>query len=947
MQVYKVFEDSKGIMWFCTDAGVAYYNGYSFRQFTSEHGLPDNTVMGINEDSRGRIWFYTITSQLFYFENDSMHTVSANKWIVQNIGKGIICSMALAENDTIYCGLNFSEGVIKIAPPYTERNASWIKINPSTEYFAMDVGAMDMIYGYTVKNQKINTDKYLNKVSFYQYAAFSFVVSLPDTLSHTNVRVIKTNTGEFVIATAKARATISNRQIKKLELIPSFTTCLSIDIDKNCWTGQYKRGINLLLSPQKNIDFPPDFLAPATVTDVCHDKNGGFWFTTLEKGVYYIASSAYKAYTGHNCSENSFPKAFAIYGNRLYSASSSGNEIIVSERDAGGNMTNRSIPAPEAVLDIFPLSADTLIICSHKTQMLVLGSTPKFLPVHEQGKVAIYSYAAGQYNNSGYILNSYAIHRFDKATQVIDQIIPTPKRANTFCFDSSGNMWVGCINGLWKYSAGQWEYLGEKNELLKNRIDYLGFDQSGRLWMATKGAGVMFLHQQKVTQFTVENGLSDMICQHVNIAGNDTIIASTGKGISMIYRKRGEWKVKRYGKDSGVPQTNIMKASLKYSEIWGIGHEGLFSFNIREALTHKTTLNLFIEYVKIGERKVPYSSEKLNLSPDENNITLYFFGLNYRNPGKLTYYYRLIGLDTVWHSTRATSVQFIALPPGQYTFELFSENADGLRSKDKIRYSFYVASPFWKKGWFIALSIILLALAVALFIRLRIQKINRQNQINRRIITSEMTALRAQMNPHFVFNAINSIQHFILRDDTESAHKSLTKFSKLIRNVLDNSKQETITLEREIETIRLYLELESLRFSNGFEYSIVIDPGIDKQTTLIAPMLIQPFAENAIWHGLLQKKSGIGKLDISIMRKDDLLRICIDDNGIGRKAAEELRRGSPRKHKPVGVNNTMERIELIRLQYHKKISAEIIDKLNDDGTSAGTTVIILIPDLHN
>jgi len=203
----------------------------------------------------------------------------------------------------------------------------------------------------------------------------------------------------------------------------------------------------------------------------------------------------------------------------------------------------------------------------------------------------------------------------------------------------------------------------------------------------------------------------------------------------------------------------------------------------------------------------------------------------------------------------------------------------------------------------------------------------------------ELRALRAQMNPHFIFNAINSIQHFTLQNNNESAQKYLSKFSKLIRGVLENSKYESIRLAEELQMLDLYIELEQLRFSSKFSYTIVIDKTIDTDRILIAPLILQPFIENAIWHGLMHLQDRTGKLNITIQKQGDNLKCVVDDNGIGRKRATEIR--NAKMHRSMGLSITQERI------HAGNMSVTFTDKQNIDGTAAGTTVEIIMPILIN
>jgi LytS/YehU family sensor histidine kinase len=202
-----------------------------------------------------------------------------------------------------------------------------------------------------------------------------------------------------------------------------------------------------------------------------------------------------------------------------------------------------------------------------------------------------------------------------------------------------------------------------------------------------------------------------------------------------------------------------------------------------------------------------------------------------------------------------------------------------------------------------------------------------------------MQALRAQMNPHFLFNCLNSINRFILKNETESASDYLTKFSKLIRMVLNNSKQKYITLNEELDCIELYIQLEQLRFKNSFRYKIKCEGDTDADDILVPSLLLQPFVENAIWHGLMYKE-GAGNLDIHVLPKDEILECIITDNGVGRKAASEFENRSAAKYKSMGLQITKERIALLDKEGEQSI--EIEDLYESNGNANGTKVTLRI-----
>ncbi|HMG68031.1 MAG TPA: histidine kinase, partial [Chitinophagaceae bacterium] len=227
--------------------------------------------------------------------------------------------------------------------------------------------------------------------------------------------------------------------------------------------------------------------------------------------------------------------------------------------------------------------------------------------------------------------------------------------------------------------------------------------------------------------------------------------------------------------------------------------------------------------------------------------------------------------------------------------------------------------------------------------KLQLQKLESERtraELQQQATELEMQALRAQMNPHFIFNCLSSINHFILKNESEIASDYLTKFSRLIRMVLNNSKNPLINLEDELEMLRLYLDLERLRFNNSFDYNIGFNNHFDISSIFIPPLLLQPFAENAIWHGLMNKK-GQGILEFAFELDNHVLNCYITDNGIGRKKAETLKSKSSEKQKSMGMQITAERLALFNNNTEQTIYS-VEDLVDAEGQPAGTTVTLKI-----
>ena len=259
----------------------------------------------------------------------------------------------------------------------------------------------------------------------------------------------------------------------------------------------------------------------------------------------------------------------------------------------------------------------------------------------------------------------------------------------------------------------------------------------------------------------------------------------------------------------------------------------------------------------------------------------------------------------------------------------------------------HISTVWWKTTWFWGLSALVILGVAYLLYRLRIRQVLKEERLRsdyeRRLTDVEMSALRAQMNPHFIFNSLNSIEYYIISNDPERASDYLNRFSRLIRLTLQNSKTTIVKLSDDLEALQLYVELESLRFDNLFDYEIKVEKDLRKEEVMIPPLLIQPYVENAIWHGLMQKRGDKGLLSVTISRRKNNLICYIEDNGIGREAAEKLKSKSATKRKSFGMKITKDRLDALNHLAGTKASVQIFDLKDDDGNATGTRVELVIP----
>jgi ligand-binding sensor domain-containing protein/two-component sensor histidine kinase len=348
------------------------------------------------------------------------------------------------------------------------------------------------------------------------------------------------------------------------------------------------------------------------------------------------------------------------------------------------------------------------------------------------------------------------------------------------------------------------------------------------------------------------------------------------------------------------------------------------------------------------------SIDLLSLKYDQNSIMIETGVIDYYSKGKGNIRYKLEGLNDDWQYSPANySIRFEKLLPRKYKLVIqASSSGNNFNGSEKILI-INISPAFWDTWWFRASAFLCLVGIIYVLMRLRVKekfrlRLERSEKdklladMRQKTVELEMKALRSQMNPHFIFNSLNSINRFILQNNRPMASEYLTKFSRLVRLILQNSQAALITVESELESLQLYLDLESLRFDYHFAYKISISPDLDISVLKIPPLIIQPYVENAIWHGLMHKDEK-GRLDIEILQESNYLIIKIADDGVGRKKSADLYARSSTHHRSMGLQITADRIAMMQPNDSKEQAVNFIDLVASDGSSAGTEVIIKMP----
>ena len=579
------------------------------------------------------------------------------------------------------------------------------------------------------------------------------------------------------------------------------------------------------------------------------------------------------------------------------------------------------------------------------------------------------------------------------------------QQSNALCFlgDRNGNIWLSFnkLNTVIRYHRATREFTEisrDKYPLLRVTFCFsLAEDSSGNIWLGGDGICRWNPVKQSIDTLIAYSPAVTKSNNYLLLLGgdehNNLWLYSLDNGIVQYNCGDGHFSVRK--EESDLTDGNVLTNSgIINHHIWLGVENGIYAFDIRDytsrmypftdtlsTMTVATYLNrlyydeenktfffasglhlvsfrpdlagdpqpapsLFIDGIHTPDGTLNGYMDKVEVSYANNFVQLNFNAINYANPEGNRFAYQVMpSADSSWHLLNwQRSILFNNLAPGAYhvRLKLFSDN-DRWAEQFKALV-IVVHPPFWKNGWFIAAVIALCGLFIVAFYRYRVGRIREKLNLDKQIAEYEMKALHAQMNPHFIFNALNSIREMILEDENRNASRYLGRFAQLIRLNLDHSRQTFITLEQNIEYLKSYLEMEQLRFDD-FSYVIDIAPEVNYSELRIAPMLIQPLVENAIWHGLLPK-DGDKKLLIRFFLREDNLVCEIEDNGIGILQSMQDKDTLRDMHQSVGIDNIRQRIAVLNEKYETHCKLTIIDKSAIPGRTDGGTIATLILPAH-
>jgi len=694
---------------------------------------------------------------------------------------------------------------------------------------------------------------------------------------------------------------------------------LSLFDNQYLWTSNKNIGVNYTFLYHNNFENPLEDIGlyNIRVSSLDEDKEGNIWVGTEDAGIYVFSSEGKYLFGNKsksiNVDNSKLWQIGSINDGQMFCTSNQGLYTINPTTNQCKKIT---IPEETSYRFIANVSPNrTLISTTTGVKEIIKNKNQDYQIVDCEEFAAHRDFSFMQFfqtsRNKVYVpFDANELWIYDITKEGLEKVNELKCEKLFYGFYDSNNygqtVWAGTLNGLVKIIGDSIiQPVFEKGSRLFGVAVYdIIEDNEDKLWLSTnKGLWSYNLKSKALFQYEELDGLSgEVFSMH-----NASLLSESG-------------------------------------EIWMGNNKGLVKFNPKKIKPYDISPQIYIDKLVINDKDILFGigeQESIHLKYWQNTLEFDVLPIGYYKSERSIVRYKLEGYDKDWLSIEnGESIRYTKVPDGNYKLLLIAEDTNKNQSEQK-ELAIIIEPPFWKTKLFIFFAILLISGLFYIISKYRINQIIKKEErktalanLKTQVVEVELKALRAQMNPHFLFNSMNSIKGIIIKKDVKNAINYLTKLSSLIRAILSNSEKKSISLANEIEALQLYIQLESLRFTKKFEHQIQVDKNIDSSFVRIPPLILQPFVENAIWHGLIPKLTAPKQLNINLLRKGDFVLCEIQDNGIGRKQSEQVK--SKKEHHSMGIDITRKRIQLL----HQENEIEIIDLVDDEGKALGTKVIV-------
>ena len=971
-QVYALYQDANGYLWLGTQGGgLARFDGSTFISYSDQNGLADNYINTIIEDEEGHLWLGSKKGVNLFDGTGFQSFIPANKrditvqdlafdqngtlWAatldgIYKLGKDSIFQKERRSGSSfgrMYAALKDSRGNHWMAGEkgifsYNASTAKWEKTwSDNAEVLDLaetpdgKIWAAVFNYGlirYDGKKWNLEADTNLPSIRLQclwpapdgklwvgTQAAGLFIFE--------KKRNLKTYNQEQIISRLTTRDGLCNNSIR----------AITNDRWGNVWIGTSGSGVCKYGGQEFEHITQREGLESDFVYSLANDTSGGLWLSAGDKGVSFFREN--------NFTHFGKDSGFLNVKCRVIHQDLNGQVWFGTERWglATFYFTNNSIPQRKFIF----FDRENNGLAGNYIRDIISNTKNEIWVATTDGGISHLIY---QDSINGKII----LKNYDTKEGLSDPNV------HALHFDKWGRLWVGTRNrGLGMVFKERVEMLGPASNASNIFIRCIKEDNKGNVWVGTddRGIGVATIYNDSIPVFNFfakKDGLSSANIYLLQFDEFDNLWVGSDKGVDKLKLDASGniLNVENYGLAEGFKGVETcQQASIldREGNLWFGTVNGLMRYRpqldtgkIIKPEVHFTNIKLFYKSLAKTEFSHFFDKndgiKKSSIFPhNKNHLGFEFFALNFPNPKKTFYSWQLIGSEENWSPfSKRNEVSYSNLPPGDYTFKVRAKNEKDIIG-DIIQTSFTIKPPFWQTWWFRIAAASFLILLISTFFWLRIRQVRKkaaqekvQLEMQNHLLQLEQKARQLQMNPHFIFNALNSIQSLVARKDFDASRSYILKFGKLMRAVLDNSRKEIIPLEKEIDTLQKYLEMEQFCRDGNFDFKINTE-NIENDDLQIPPMLLQPFVENAILHGVAPLKDRRGMIEINFLENGNNLNVEIKDNGVGINKSPNVG-PEEKKRSSAGIAVTKERLAILN-------GGCVLS----NGKDNGTRVIVTIP----
>ena len=929
--IRRVFQDSKGFLWIATWEGLSKYDGNKFTNYSTANGLSHNLVNDLFESANGSLYVATneggfdIIQENRIIQKAAPAAITVNRFIHLPDGK----IMTTTDNEGLQ---EFNNGKLSrlrkniLLPTYLDL----VVLNDSFFIAVGERGIQVLTRNYELISEVRNNEAIYAQFKIYRDSKKRIFVGTDNGLRM--LAEIPKKNEPLLFSLPDSSFNLPGLQQNRINAILE-------DAEGTIWIGTDKGLFKISPDGAWQLITKKNGLASDIISIIFQDKEKNIWFGTVLGLSKLVTKTKIHVYTTENgLGSNNVFFLHPVGKEHLLVNTEKNAQVFNTQHGKFNTLTNIIDPPFYSVV---ANSVPPLVIGTNK--MVTFDSTTfQFKdPVQFQAPFIFSPYCIINDKQGNFFLSDQR-HLYFISEKQKQPIKILENFFSVLLLDKKGYLWAATLQkGLYRIQYNlankKLTIIATEHFLPAENIRSLFEDSKGNIWVGTRYHGLYRFSKNGTAAYSILNidqskGLSSNWIKSMAETGEAELWVASLQGLDKLIQQDSFYRVFNFSRVNNFYGTITNMVTDREYSLWLATNEGMV--HITDGQMEKLPpLPVYITKVSSPDSIYSLQATSLNLGFGHNQLQFEFSAPGFMNEKQLLYSYRLSGSTNAgWtEASNQHTVSYASLQPGNYRFEVRTMGWDGNWGKAAF-FEFNIKPPFWQTGWFLLLCLLLLFAVIYLAVRKRVQGVRNKAALKQKISETEMMALKAQMNPHFMFNCINSIDAFIHTNDKYNATLYLNKFAKLLRNILDSSKQNIVSFSKDIETLKLYIELEELRNDNKFSTRFDIDEELLGSDYKVPPLIIQPFVENAILHGLKNKDGNDGLLEIDIKKVGEKIEYSIKDNGIGRAAASQI---AQNKESSYGMQLSYDRIRLFNKE--QAASVKFIDLFNND-KATGTLI---------